>query len=215
VAKKPPAPSPSAPLAQGAHDPSELKPREDACRACELFARATQAVPGEGDAHARILLIGEQPGHEEDLAGHPFVGPAGRLLDKLLEEAGISREHVFVTNAVKHFNWEGTRGDRRLHARPKPPHVRACFGWLEAEIRMVRPRVIVCLGAVAAQALMGSKFSVTASHLKTFATEWAEHLVATIHPSAALRAPDHDAREKLRDLLRETLRLAKRLAGPR
>ncbi len=212
---KPKPPSPSAPLAAGARSPTTLARREQNCEACELYKRATQAVPGEGAAHARILFVGEQPGHEEDLAGHPFVGPAGRLLDQALEAAGVDRDDVFVTNAVKHFNWEGTRGDRRLHAHPKPPHIRACWGWLEAEIRLVGPKVVVALGATAAKAFMGSKFSLTAKLGETFTTQWADHWLATIHPAAALRAPDKEARQRMRDQLFADIARAVKLAKKR
>jgi DNA polymerase len=186
---------------------------ERACTACELYQRATQAVPGDGKPEARIMLVGEQPGNDEDLAGHPFVGPAGRLLDAALEAAGVPKDAVFITNAVKHFNWEGKKGDRRLHAHPKPPHIRACFGWLEKEIDLVQPEVIVCLGAIAAKTFLGSKFSITKDRGKVYRTEWAPNLLATFHPAAALRAPDHDARARLRAAIFADVEKAAKLAG--
>src|SRR5918993_2046746 len=130
------------------------------CKACDLYSRATQTVFGEGPGKARVMLVGEQPGDAEDLAGHPFVGPAGKLLDRALAEAGIDRRRVYVTNVVKHFKWE-PRGKRRIHAKPNSAEITACFPWLEAEIRLVSPKLVVCLGATAAQALLGKQFRVT------------------------------------------------------
>jgi DNA polymerase len=163
------------------------------CRACPLWERGTQTVFGEGPARAEVMLIGEQPGHEEDLAGHPFVGPAGRLLDRALEAAGIDRGAVYVTNAVKHFKWE-PRGKRRIHQKPNAGEIRACHPWLEAEIRAVRPRAIVCLGATAAQALLGRAFRVTQRRGEILASPLAPVVMATVHPSSILRAPDEEAR---------------------
>jgi len=168
------------------------------CRGCDLWAHATQTVFGEGPRDAEVMLVGEQPGDQEDRQGHPFVGPSGRLLDEGLEAAGIDRRTVYVTNAVKHFKFvriEVTR--RRLHKKPSAGEVRACHPWLDEEIQLVRPRVIVALGATAAQALLGPKFRVTQHRGKPVASDLAEAVIATVHPSAVLRAPT-DAREQAR-----------------
>lgn len=159
------------------------------CKGCELYKFATQAVFGEGKQKSAILFVGEQPGDQEDLKGHPFVGPAGRLLDKALEEAGIDRSTVYVTNAVKHFKFE-ERGKRRLHKKPRASEVVACRPWLEAEIEAVKPRVIVALGATAALSLTGKEFRITADRGKVFQHNMAEFFVATMHPSALLRVQD-------------------------
>jgi DNA polymerase len=177
------------------------------CRACDLWQRGTQTVFGEGLAHAKIMLVGEQPGNEEDLAGHPFVGPAGRLLDKALEEAGIVRTDAYVTNVVKHFKWE-PRGKRRIHAKPNSVEIVACRPWLNAELALVKPRVLVCLGATAAQALLGRQFRVTQSRGKLLESPIARHVLATVHPSSILRAPDSDARHRELDLLVRDLKVA-------
>ncbi|MBV8396930.1 MAG: UdgX family uracil-DNA binding protein [Actinobacteria bacterium] len=164
------------------------------CRACHLWEHATQTVFGEGTRHAEVMFVGEQPGDKEDLAGHPFVGPAGRVLDEALEEVGIDREHVYVTNAVKHFKWKA-RGKRRIHDKPNAAEIAACRPWLDAELAAVRPTVVVPLGATAAQALLGRAFRVTAQRgavLET--TKIAPFVVATVHPSSILRAPDRAAR---------------------
>lgn len=163
------------------------------CRACPLWERATQTVFGEGPRLAEVMLVGEVPGNEEDLAGHPFVGPAGKLLDKALAAAGIDRRAVYVTNAVKHFKWT-PRGKRRIHQKPDAGEIRACLPWLEAEIRAVRPRAIVCLGATAAQALLGRDFRVTQHRGERLSTHLAPVVMATVHPSSILRAPDDEAR---------------------
>jgi len=163
------------------------------CRACDLWKRGTQTVFGEGARRAAAMFIGEQPGNEEDLAGRPFVGPAGRLLDRALEEAGIERSRTYVTNVVKHFKWE-PRGKRRIHAKPDALEIFACRPWLEAELTVVRPAVVVCLGATAAQALLGKKFKVTQDRGKLFDTPLAPRVIATVHPSSILRAPDDETR---------------------
>lgn len=179
--------SPSLLLAPPDADRDELAERAQGCQACELYKRATRAVFGEGPVPARLMLVGETPGDHEDLEGHPFVGPAGRLLDEALEEAGIARSEVYLTNAVKHFKWE-PRGKRRLHVKPSAAEVHACNGWLQAEVRIVKPRTIACLGATAAQVMMGRSFRITKSRGVVFeGTEWARRLVATYHPSALLR----------------------------
>src|SRR5206468_4307964 len=152
------------------------------------YRNATQAVFGEGSTSARIVFVGEQPGNEEDKQGHPFVGPAGRILDRALEDAGIKRDEVYVTNAVKHFRFE-ERGKRRIHKKPSAAEVDACEPWLEAEVELLKPEIIVCLGATAAQSLLGSKFRLTQERGKPLEHDWARHVVATVHPSAVLRAP--------------------------
>jgi DNA polymerase len=163
------------------------------CRACPLWERGTQTVFGEGPELAEVMLVGEQPGNEEDLSGRPFVGPAGRLLDRALEAAGVDRRGVYVTNAVKHFKWE-PRGKRRIHQKPTAGEIHACGPWLEAEIRVVRPRAIVCLGATAAQALLGKSFRVTQRRGELMASPLAPVVMATVHPSSILRAPDDETR---------------------
>jgi DNA polymerase len=163
------------------------------CRGCSLWQAATQTVFGEGPREARVMLVGEVPGDQEDRAGKPFVGPAGRLLDRALEAAGIDRGDTYVTNAVKHFKWE-PRGKRRLHRRPSPLEIEACRPWLRMEIDLVRPLVIVCLGATASQALLGRGFRVTEERGKFMPSGLAPYVMATIHPSALLRLPDEMSR---------------------
>jgi uracil-DNA glycosylase len=172
-----------------------LREAAKSCRGCELWRKGTQTVFGEGASHAKIVLVGEQPGDKEDLSGKPFVGPAGALLDKALVEAGIDRKEVYVTNAVKHFNWE-PRGKRRIHKKPNAVHIAACRPWLDAEIAAVKPQVIVCLGATAAQALLGRSFRVTQSRGELMPSELAPYILATVHPSSILRAPDEDSRHE-------------------
>jgi uracil-DNA glycosylase family protein len=182
------------------------------CTACPLFELGTQTVFGEGPASARILLVGEQPGDAEDLAGRPFVGPAGRLLDRALEAAGIDRGRVYVTNAVKHFKWV-PRGKRRIHSKPNAMEIQACFPWLEAEIAAVQPAVVVALGATAAQALLGRAFRVTKQRGVPVASPLAAQVVATVHPSALLRAPDDATRRAETERFIEDLRVAAKLVG--
>lgn len=170
-----------------------LREAASACRACDLWERGTQTVFGDGVAPARVMFVGEQPGNEEDLAGKPFVGPAGRLLDKALEEAGIDRTETFVTNVVKHFKWE-PRGKRRIHAKPNAQEISACRPWLDAEIDLVKPEVIVCLGATAAQALLGKQFRVTQHRGEFVPSSLPARVIATVHPSSILRAPDEATR---------------------
>jgi len=165
------------------------------CRGCRLWTIGTQTVFGEGPPTARVLIVGEQPGDAEDREGRPFVGPAGRLLDGALDAAGIDRDEVYVTNAVKHFNWEKREGTkRRIHKKPGDREVRACFPWLDAEMQLLEPEVIVCLGATAAQALLGKDFRVTQQRGRPLVTDRGATVFATVHPSAVLRAPS-DARE--------------------
>jgi uracil-DNA glycosylase len=165
------------------------------CHACDLWKRGTQTVFGEGSPKAELMLVGEQPGNEEDLTGHPFVGPAGRLLDRALLDAGIDRSAVYVTNVVKHFKWE-PRGKRRIHKKPSASQIAACRPWLDTEIALVRPRAIVCLGATAAQALLGRPFKVTAHRGELVPSTLAPIVVATVHPSSILRAPDDESRRQ-------------------
>jgi DNA polymerase len=165
------------------------------CKACDLYKRGTQTVFGEGPKRARIMLVGEQPGDAEDIAGHPFVGPAGKLLDRALEDAGIDRRIVYVTNVVKHFKWE-PRGKRRIHAKPNAGEISACRPWLETEIALVKPRVLVCLGATAAQALLGKSFKVSKQRGEFVDSSLAPLVTATVHPSSILRAPDDEARRE-------------------
>ncbi len=176
------------------------------CKACDLWKLGTQTVFGEGAESAELMLVGEQPGDKEDLAGRPFVGPAGRILDPALEEAGIDRTNVYVTNAVKHFKWE-PRGKRRLHKRPDSVEVAACRPWLDKEIELVRPRVVVCLGATAAQALLGRTFRVTKQRGELFPQPAGHVITATVHPSSILRAADAAARESEMAAFTEDLRL--------
>jgi uracil-DNA glycosylase family protein len=185
------------------------------CKACNLYARGTQTVFGEGPRRAALMLVGEQPGDAEDQAGHPFVGPAGRLLDRALEEAGIDRRLVYVTNVVKHFKWE-PRGKRRIHAKPNAAEIAACRPWLDVEIALVQPQVLVCLGSTAAQALLGRAFRVSKQRGELVPSPLAPVVTATVHPSAILRAPDDEARreEMLRfvhDLRQVAGHLAKKL----
>ena len=176
------------------------------CKGCDLWERGTQTVFGEGARRAELLFVGEQPGNEEDLTGKPFVGPAGRLLDDALVEAGIDRIHTYITNVVKHFKWE-PRGKRRIHKKPNMHEVAACRPWLKAEISLVKPKVIVCLGATAAQALLGPQFKVTKQRGQFIESTLAPYIMATVHPSSILRAPDeetrHDEKRKFIDDLKK------------
>jgi len=169
--------------------------REEAadCKRCDLWKTGTQTVFGEGKQTSTVMFIGEQPGDKEDLSGQPFVGPAGGLLDKALAEAGIDRTKVYVTNVVKHFKWE-PRGKRRIHKKPNAEEIQACRPWLDAEIRVINPRAIVCLGATAAQAVIGPKFRVSIQRAQFVKSDLAEYVTATVHPSSILRAPTDDAR---------------------
>ena len=181
-------------LAHGKRSLGALREAASSCRACDLWRNATQTVFGEGSRAAEVMLIGEQPGDKEDLEGHPFVGPAGRVLDDALNQAGIDRDQVYVTNTVKHFKWKA-RGKRRIHDKPNAAEVAACRPWLDAELATVRPRVVVLLGATAAQALLGRSFRVTTERGKVLEeTQIAPFVVATVHPSSILRVPDSAAR---------------------
>jgi uracil-DNA glycosylase family protein len=207
-------PKPGQPVPELLPDrPTIKKVREVArdCKACDLYKRGTQTVFGEGPASVDVMLVGEQPGDAEDLAGHPFVGPAGKLLDRALEEAGIDRARVYVTNVVKHFKWE-PRGKRRIHAKPNAKEIGACKPWLDAEIALVRPRVIVCLGATAAQALLGRGFRVTQQRGTFVESPLAAFVTATVHPSSIVRAPDDAARrQEMREFVSDLKKVAKTL----
>lgn len=172
---------------------AELRRAARDCKACDLWKRATQTVFGDGRSSAKIMIIGEQPGNQEDLEGRPFVGPAGKLLDAALVEAKIERNDVYVTNAVKHFKWE-PRGKRRIHKKPNSTEIAACRPWLEKEIDVLRPKIIVCLGATAAQSLLGRDFRVTQHRGELIESTWAPFVMATVHPSSILRVPDAEAR---------------------
>jgi uracil-DNA glycosylase len=179
------------------------------CRGCHLWRLGTQTVFGEGARKAELMFVGEQPGNEEDLTGHPFVGPAGKLLDRALAGAGIDRAVVYVTNVVKHFKWE-PRGKRRIHKKPNAAETAACRPWLDAEIALVKPRAIVCLGATAAQALLGRGFKVTAQRGAFVPSPLAPLVLATVHPSSILRAPDEEARHREMKQLTNDLRVVAR-----
>ena len=173
----------------------EVREASRECTACHLYKRATQTVFGEGPKDALIMLVGEQPGDYEDVAGKPFVGPAGKIMDQALEEAGIDRSHVYVTNAVKHFKWE-PRGKRRIHKKPNSREIAACHPWLEAELRLVKPKLLVCLGATAAQAIFGPLFRVTRERGKVLSSKFAPKVLATVHPSSLLRQPNEQSRQR-------------------
>jgi len=179
------------------------------CRACPLWKKGTQTAFGEGSRTAKVVFVGEQPGNDEDLAGIPFVGPAGKLLDKALVEAGIARDEVYVTNVVKHFKWE-PKGKRRIHKKPNGKEIAACRPWLEAELEVLRPKVLVCLGATAAQALLGKEFRVSQRRGEFVESELAEHVTATVHPSSILRAPDDETRHaEMTRFIEDLKRIAK------
>jgi uracil-DNA glycosylase len=183
------------------------------CKACDLYKRGTQTVFGEGPERADVMLVGEQPGDAEDLAGHPFVGPAGKLLDKALEDAGLDRREVYVTNVVKHFKWE-PRGKRRIHAKPNSAEIAACRPWLETEIAIVKPHILVCLGATAAQALLGRTFRVSRERGTFVPSSLAPLVMATVHPSSILRAPDDESRrEEMRRFVADLQKVSSALAA--
>jgi uracil-DNA glycosylase family protein len=185
----------AAPLVPKTASLSKVEAAAKECRACDLWRIGTQTVFGEGPRKARVMFVGEQPGDQEDLAGEPFVGPAGKMLDRGLAAAGIERSDVYVTNVVKHFKWE-PRGKRRIHKKPNSVEIAACKPWLEAEIALVRPEVIVLLGATAAQALLGGKFKVTEKRGMPVDSPLAAKVIATVHPSSLLRAPDDETRRR-------------------
>lgn len=174
---------------------ARLRDSAAGCTGCDLYKHATQTVFGEGNAHASLLFVGEQPGDQEDLVGKPFVGPAGKVLDKALAEAGIGRGDVYVTNAVKHFKWE-PQGKRRKHKKPSAAEIAACRPWLEAETRLVKPRVVVCLGVTAAQSVFGKSMRLNEMRGRAWSTPLAATVFVTVHPSALLRHPDPAERER-------------------
>ena len=185
----------AAPLVPARPTLSNLRRAAATCKACDLWRNATQTVFGEGPEKARIIMVGEQPGDREDLAGHPFIGPAGALLDKALAEAGIDRSQVYVTNTVKHFKWvPAERGKKRIHKKPRYSEIQACRPWLDAELSVIRPDVLVCLGATAAQALLGKDFSVSRQRGELVKSSLAPFVIATVHPSSVLRAMDDESR---------------------
>jgi DNA polymerase len=203
-ARSPQVASSAAALAQGRTTIDALTEAAAGCRACDLWKTGTQTVFGDGSRRARVMLVGEQPGDKEDLAGEPFVGPAGRILDEALERAGIDRAATYVTNAVKHFKWEA-RGKRRIHRKPNAEEIGACRPWLDAEMSVLHPDVVVCLGATAAQALLGKKFRVTQHRGELFPGEHGD-VIATVHPSSILRAPDDATRRGAMEAFVEDLR---------
>ncbi len=206
--RKNPGLSVSLPVTPTRVDIQGLRTAAARCRACDLWKHATQTVFGEGE-RAKLMLVGEQPGDREDVAGRPFVGPAGNLLDKALEQAGIDRQEVYVTNAVKHFKWAPhPRGKRRIHKKPRYSEIQACRPWLEAELAVVQPEVLVCLGATAAQALLGKQFSVMRQRGQWVESPLAPNVMATIHPSAILRAQDSKSRAEQMKLFVRDLGLA-------
>ena len=191
---------------------SEVRETSRHCTACHLYKRATQTVFGEGPKSASIMLVGEQPGDSEDGAGKPFVGPAGKIMDQALEEAGIDRKEVYVTNAVKHFKWE-PRGKRRIHQKPNSREIAACRPWLEAELRIVKPKLVVAMGATAAQTIFGPSFRVTRERGKVLSSKFAPRVLATVHPSSLLRQPDETSRHREYKHFVSDLRAAVRAAG--
>ena len=186
-------PAPPVPPVPASPTLPRLRASVQECRACELWRDATQAVLGEGPVSARLMLVGETPGDREDLAGKVFVGPAGRVLDRALEEVGVDRTEAYLTNAVKHFRYR-SRGKRRIHQTPEASQIAACRPWVEAELAVVRPRVLVCLGAVAARSLLGRDVRVTRDRGREIESDLANHVLVTVHPSSLLRAPDSEAR---------------------
>jgi uracil-DNA glycosylase family protein len=205
-------PPPANPFVPETRNLKNLRHAATVCEGCELFRAATHTVFGEGPPDARLMLVGEAAGDQEDLAGKPFVGPAGRLLDEALAEVGIERDATYVTNVVKHFKWTPA-GKRRLHSKPSSREIAACFPWLEAEIESIEPELIVCLGATAAQALLGRDFRITRQRGQILPSPMAAQVLATYHPSAILRAPDVDRRRAMREEFISDLKLvAQRLA---
>jgi uracil-DNA glycosylase len=196
----------AAPFVPNSTSIATLSHAAERCEGCDLFKHATQTVFGGGSRTARVMFIGEQPGDQEDQQGQPFVGPAGAMLDKALDAAGIPRTDVYVTNAVKHFKWE-PRGKRRIHKKPRWSEIKACRPWLDAELRAVKPTVVVCLGSTAAQSIFGSAFKLMQQRGRVLSSAIAEHVVATIHPSSILRAPDSEGRRTAFQMLVTDLRV--------
>ena len=191
---------------------STVRKASKRCTACHLYKHATQTVFGQGPATARIMLIGEQPGDYEDVAGKPFVGPAGKIMDRALEDAGIDRKQVYVTNAVKHFKWE-PRGKRRLHKKPNSREIAACRPWLETELRLVRPKLVVAMGSTAAQTILGASFRVTRERGKVLSSKFAPQVLATVHPSSLLRQPDEESRYREYKKFVSDLKVAAKVAN--
>ncbi|MDQ3758239.1 MAG: UdgX family uracil-DNA binding protein [Actinomycetota bacterium] len=191
----------------GPADLDALRAAAAGCRGCDLYRDATQAVFGQGAEQADVVLVGEQPGDREDREGEPFVGPAGRLLDRALEEAGIDRERAYITNVVKHFKWKPS-GKRRIHQKPNAEQIGACRPWLDAELSLLRPKIVVCLGATAAQALLGRSFKVTQQRGRLVPWDREPLALATVHPSSILRAPDDESRAREFDAFVADLRVA-------
>ncbi|HEX3420238.1 MAG TPA: UdgX family uracil-DNA binding protein [Candidatus Udaeobacter sp.] len=191
---------------------STVRKAAEHCTACHLYKQATQTVFGEGPKKAPMMLLGEQPGDYEDIAGKPFVGPAGKIMDRALKDAGIERKKVYVTNAVKHFKWE-PRGKRRIHQKPNSREVAACRPWLEAELRIVKPKLLVVLGSTAGQAIFGPSFRVTRERGKVLSSKFAPKVVATVHPSSLLRQPDEESRQREYKSFVADLRVALKAAG--
>jgi uracil-DNA glycosylase len=199
----------AAPLVPAKPTLQKLKHAASSCKACDLWQKGTQTVFGEGASNAAVMLIGEQPGDREDIAGHPFVGPAGRILHEAVAAAGIDLSEVYVTNVVKHFNWvPAERGKRRIHKKPRYSEIKACRPWLDAEIAEVRPQVVVCLGATAAQSLLGRTFSVLRQRAQFVNSPLAPYVMATVHPSSILRAPDEASRREQKEAFVKDLRVA-------
>jgi DNA polymerase len=204
----------AAPLIPSRPTLANLQKAAAGCHACPLWKTGTQTVFGEGSVDCQVVFVGEQPGNDEDLSGKPFVGPAGRLLDSALEEAGIDRFKAYVTNVVKHFKWEPA-GKRRLHKKPNAREIAACRPWLEAELAVLKPAVLVCLGATAAQALLGREFRVSEQRGQFVPSPLAPHVMATVHPSSILRAPDREARHAAeRQFIDDLKKVAKVLGTP-
>jgi uracil-DNA glycosylase family protein len=195
----------------GAQTLEQLREQAQGCRACDLWKTGTQTVFGEGPPDAEIVMVGEQPGDREDIEGRPFVGPAGRILDEGLERAGIDRADVYLTNVVKHFKWR-PRGKRRIHQRPNAEEIGACRPWLDAELELVSPRALVCLGAIAAQALLGRTFRVTRQRGELQESSLAELVRATVHPSSILRAPEEQREQAMDSFVTDLRRLATALS---
>jgi uracil-DNA glycosylase family protein len=204
-------------VAYSARTISQLRKAAADCKACDLWKNATQTVFGEGSPKAKIMFVGEQPGDQEDRDGHPFVGPAGKLLSEALEQAGIDRAEVYVTNVVKHFKWTpAERGKRRIHKKPRYAEIQACRPWLDAELRAVKPEILVCLGATAAQSLMGRAFSVSRQRGQRVESPLAPYVTATVHPSSILRAPDSKSRElQMRAFVKDLAKIGKLMGKKR
>src|SRR5438477_5830518 len=195
-----------------APDLDELRRKAQACQACDLWKTGTQTVFGEGPPDAEVMFVGEQPGDREDIEGHPFVGPAGRVLDAALEQAGIDRDRVYLTNVVKHFKWR-PRGKRRIHQKPNLDEISACRPWLEGELAAVRPRVLVCLGATAAQALLGRQFRVSRERGEFVDSPLAERVTATVHPSSILRGDPEDREAAMEAFVEDLRKVAREISG--